>query len=102
MHPIQPMVEEVVISVQFPVNPTLPLEGNAPFTHVIRISSTAPSEQERILISPITLVTHNFGRHDDVLIMVHSGSSLELSPEKSYFLLFPKISFLKKVRRLLV
>jgi hypothetical protein len=47
-------------------------------------------------------ITHDFGHHDDVLIMVHSGSSLELSPEKSYFLLFPEISFLKKVRRLLV
>jgi hypothetical protein len=28
-------------------------------------------------------VTHDFGRHDDVLMMVYSGSSLELSPEKS-------------------
>jgi hypothetical protein len=47
-------------------------------------------------------VTHDFCCHDDVLIMVHLGSSLELSPEKSYFLLFPEISFLKKVHRLLV
>jgi hypothetical protein len=47
-------------------------------------------------------VTHDFGRHDDVLMMVYSGSSLELSPEKSYFLLFPEISFLRKVRRLLI
>jgi hypothetical protein len=47
-------------------------------------------------------VTHDFGHHDDVGMMVYSGSSSELSPEKRYFLLFPKISFLKEVRRLLV
>ena len=46
------------------------------------------------------IVTHDFGHHDDVFIMVYSGSSLELSLEKSYFLLLPKISFLRKVRRL--
>jgi hypothetical protein len=40
---------------KFLVNPTLPLEGDASFTHVISISSTAPSEQERILLSPSTL-----------------------------------------------
>jgi hypothetical protein len=45
-------------------------------------------------------VTHNFGRHDDVLMMVYSGSSLELSPKKSYLHLFPEITFLRKVRRL--
>jgi hypothetical protein len=48
------------------------------------------------------IVTHDFGHHDDVGMMVYSGSSLELSPEKSYFLLFLEISFLKEVRRLLV
>jgi hypothetical protein len=47
-------------------------------------------------------VTHNFGHHDDVLMMVYSGSSLELSPEKSYLHLFPKITFLRNVHRLLV
>jgi hypothetical protein len=47
-------------------------------------------------------VTHDFGHHDDVWMMVYSGSSSELSPEKSYFLLFPEISFLKEVCRLLV
>jgi hypothetical protein len=47
-------------------------------------------------------VTHDFGHHDDVWMMVYSGSSSELSPEKSYFLLFPEISFLKEVHRLLV
>jgi hypothetical protein len=47
-------------------------------------------------------VTHDFGCHDDVLIMVYSGSSLELSPEKSYLHLFPEITFLRTVRRLLV
>jgi hypothetical protein len=40
---------------QFPVNPTLPLEGDASFDHVIIISSTTPSKQERILLSPSTL-----------------------------------------------
>jgi hypothetical protein len=46
------------------------------------------------------VVIHNFGRHDDVLMMVYSGSSLELSLEKSYLHLFPEITFLRKVRRL--
>jgi hypothetical protein len=49
-----------------------------------------------------TIVTHDFGHHDDVLMMVYSGSSLELSPEKSYLHLFPEITFLRTVRRLLV
>jgi hypothetical protein len=47
-------------------------------------------------------ITHDFGRHDDVLMMVYSGSSLELSPEKIYLHLFPEITFLRNVRRLLV
>jgi hypothetical protein len=47
-------------------------------------------------------VTHDFGHHDDVLMMVYSGSSLELFPEKSYLHLFPEITFLRTVRRLLV
>jgi hypothetical protein len=47
-------------------------------------------------------VTHDFGRHDDVLMMVYSGSSLELSPEKTYLHLFPEITFLRTVCRLLV
>jgi hypothetical protein len=47
-------------------------------------------------------VTHDFGHHDDVLMMVYSGSSLELSPEKIYLHLFLEITFLKTVRRLLV
>jgi hypothetical protein len=37
------------------VNPTLLLEGDASFNHVISISSTTPSEQERVLLSPSTL-----------------------------------------------
>jgi hypothetical protein len=48
----------------------------------------------------LKFVTHDFGRHDDVLRMVYSGSSLELSPEKSYLHLFPEITFFRKVRRL--
>jgi hypothetical protein len=47
-------------------------------------------------------VTHDFGHHDDVLMMVYSGSSLELSPEKSYLHLFPEITVLRKVRRLVI
>jgi hypothetical protein len=47
-------------------------------------------------------VTHDFGHHDDVLIMVYSGYSLEPSPEKSYLHLFSEITFLRKVRRLLI
>jgi hypothetical protein len=47
-------------------------------------------------------VTHNFGRYDDVLMMVYSGSSSELSPKKIYFYLFPEITVLRKVRRLLI
>jgi hypothetical protein len=47
-------------------------------------------------------VTHDFGRHDDVLMMVYSGSSLELSREKSYLHLFLEITFFRNVRRLLV
>jgi hypothetical protein len=47
-------------------------------------------------------VTHDFGHHDDVLIMVYLGSSLELFLEKSYLHLFPEITFLRTIRRLLV
>jgi hypothetical protein len=55
MNPIQPRVEEVVVPVQSLVNPTLLLEGDASFNHVIIISDTAPSEQERVLLSLSTL-----------------------------------------------
>jgi hypothetical protein len=55
MHPIQPMVEEVVIPIQSPVNPTLLLEGDASYNHVISISHTTLLEQETILLSLITL-----------------------------------------------
>jgi hypothetical protein len=51
MHPIQPMVEEVVVPMQSLVNPTLLLEGDASFNLVISISSIVPSEQERVLLS---------------------------------------------------
>jgi hypothetical protein len=46
------------------------------------------------------IVIHNFGRHDDVMMMEKSGSSLEHFPKKSYLCLFPKIIFLREVRRL--
>jgi hypothetical protein len=48
------------------------------------------------------IVTHDFGRHGDVLMMVYSGSSLELSPEKSYLHLFPEITFLRNVHGMIV
>jgi hypothetical protein len=73
-HPFQRMVEEVVVSMQssvdptlllenyksnevtFPmqssVNPNLLLEGDAPFDHVLSISSPVPSEHESIPLSP--------------------------------------------------
>jgi hypothetical protein len=40
---------------QYSINPTLPLEGVASFNHVINISTNAPSDQERVLLSPSTL-----------------------------------------------
>jgi hypothetical protein len=45
-------------------------------------------------------VIHNFGRRDDVMMMVYLGSSLELYHKKSYLYLFPEITVLRKVRRL--
>jgi hypothetical protein len=51
MNPIQPTIELVVVLMQSSINPTLLLEGDASFKHVISISSTAPSEQERFLLS---------------------------------------------------
>jgi hypothetical protein len=51
MHTVQPTIEEVVVSMQFLVNPSLPLEDDASFTHFIRISSTTTFEQEIIVLS---------------------------------------------------
>jgi hypothetical protein len=48
----------------------------------------------------MAFVIHNFGHHDDVMMMVNSGSSLELFPEKSYLCLFLENIVLRKVRRL--
>jgi hypothetical protein len=45
-------------------------------------------------------VINYFGLHDDVLIMRYTISLLELSPEKGYLYIFPKITVLRKVRRL--
>jgi hypothetical protein len=45
-------------------------------------------------------VIHNFGHHDDVMMMEKSSSSLEHFPEKSYLCLLPEIIFLREVRRL--
>jgi hypothetical protein len=60
-HLIQPRVEEVVIPMQSLVNPTLLLEGDASFNHVVIISNTAPSEQERFLLSPSALPSSSGG-----------------------------------------
>jgi hypothetical protein len=54
-HPIQPEVEEVVVPVQSLVNPTLLFKGDASFNNVVNIFDTAPSEQERVLLSLSTL-----------------------------------------------
>jgi hypothetical protein len=76
-HPLQPTVEEVVVSMQSSVDPTLLLEsdqskevtlsmqylanptlllgGDAFFNHVLSISSSVPSEQGSIPLSPSTL-----------------------------------------------
>jgi hypothetical protein len=77
LHPIQPMVEDVVVSMQSSVdltlllesdkskevtlsmqslfNPTLLLEGDASFDRVLSISSLVPSKQGRITLSSSTL-----------------------------------------------
>jgi hypothetical protein len=44
MHPLQPIIEEVATLVKSLVNPTLPEENDAPFSHVINISHLPPSE----------------------------------------------------------
>jgi hypothetical protein len=49
------MVEEVVAPMQFSVDPTLLVLVLYLLYHVISISSTTPSEQERVLLSPSTL-----------------------------------------------
>jgi hypothetical protein len=70
LHPFQPMVEEVVVSMQYSINPTLLLlsdKSKEAFTpmqllvdplvlllyllcHILSISSTSPSEEERVLL----------------------------------------------------
>jgi hypothetical protein len=75
LHPIQPMVEEVVVSMQYSIDPTLLLESDKSkevvvpmqllfdplvqvlylLCHVLSISSTSPSKQERILLFPSSL-----------------------------------------------
>jgi hypothetical protein len=56
----------------------------------------------RLSLVPTSYFGGNSVTHDDVLMMVYSRSSLELSPEKSYLHLFPEITFFRTVRRLLV
>jgi hypothetical protein len=55
MHPLQPIIEEVVAPVQSLVNPNLPKENDAPFTHVINISNPPPFERERFILPPNSL-----------------------------------------------
>jgi hypothetical protein len=45
-------------------------------------------------------VIHNFGLHDDVMMMEKPSSSLEHFHEKSYLCLLPEIIILREVRRL--
>jgi hypothetical protein len=44
MHSLQPIIEEVATPVQSLVNPTLPKESDAPFSHVINIPNPSPSK----------------------------------------------------------
>jgi hypothetical protein len=44
MHPLQPRIEEVVVLVKSLVNPTLLVEGDASFNHVINIVDLSLSE----------------------------------------------------------
>jgi len=55
MHPLQPIIEEVATLVQSLVNPTLPEESDAPFSHVINIPNPPPSERERFILPPNAL-----------------------------------------------
>jgi hypothetical protein len=54
-NPLQPRIEEVVVLVQSLVNPNLLVGSDASFNHVVSIPDPAPSEQERVLLSPIPL-----------------------------------------------
>jgi hypothetical protein len=49
------MIEEVATPVQSLVNPTLPEESDAPFSHVINIPNPSPSERERFILPPNAL-----------------------------------------------
>jgi hypothetical protein len=51
MHHLQPIIEEMTTPVQYLVNPTLPEENDAPFSHVINISNPPPSKRERFILS---------------------------------------------------
>jgi hypothetical protein len=55
MHPIQPIIEEVVTPVKSLVNPTLPKESDAPFSHFINIPNPPPSKRERFILYPNAL-----------------------------------------------
>jgi hypothetical protein len=44
MHPLQPIIKEVVTPVKYMANPTLPEENDEPFIHVIKISNPPPSK----------------------------------------------------------
>jgi hypothetical protein len=54
VHPLQPRIEEVFVPVQSLVNPTLLVECDESFNHVINIPDKTPSEQEIFFLSPST------------------------------------------------
>jgi hypothetical protein len=53
-----------------------------------------------LILMTLFPVIHNFGCHNDVMMMEKSSSSLEHFPEKSYLCLLPEIILLREVRRL--
>jgi hypothetical protein len=55
LHPLQCRIEEVVVPAQSLVNPTLPVESDASFNHVVSILDPTPSELERVFLSPSPL-----------------------------------------------
>jgi hypothetical protein len=55
MHLHQPRIEEVVTPVQSLASPNLLMESDASFDHVVIILDPAPSEQERVFLSPSPL-----------------------------------------------
>jgi len=55
MHHLQPRIEEVLVPVQYLVNHICLVEGDASFKHIVCIPDPTPFEQERLLLSLISL-----------------------------------------------